>query len=42
MEEFMGIFFNKNKEKTIMDALLALPAKIEQTLDMDSMIKRVA
>lgn len=33
---------NKNKEKTIIDALLALPAKIEQTLDMDSMIKRVA
>ena len=33
---------SKEQEKSIIDALLALPAKIEQTLDMDSLIKRVA
>lgn len=30
------------KEQTIIESLLSLPAKIEQTLDMDSMIKALA
>lgn len=33
---------SKEQEKNIINSLLALPAKIEQTLDMDSLIKRVA